>query len=82
LKENGTGLIIDRGVSGMLFFDKEGDYEAFERVEKTLETRPMRNRAYHLLPYHWRFVLCPVREGTGALGSSRGARGLHFPLAA
>jgi len=56
--------VLNRGVGRMRLFDKEGDYEAFERmVDKTLETRPMRICAYCLLPNHWHFVLWPERDG-------------------
>ena len=56
--------VLNRGVGRMRLFDKEGDYEAFERiVEETQETRPMRICAYCLMPNHWHFVLWPEHDG-------------------
>jgi len=46
--------VLNRGVGRMRIFEKEGDYEAFERVvEETQEARPMRICAYCLMPNHW-----------------------------
>jgi len=56
--------VLNRGVGRMRLFDKDADFEAFERVlDKTLETRPMRIVAYCLMPNHWHLVLWPERNG-------------------
>ena len=48
----------------MRLFDKDADYEAFERVlNETLDRRPMRLCAYCLMPNHWHMVLWPERDG-------------------
>jgi putative transposase len=56
--------VLNRGVGRMRLFQKDEDYEAFERaIEKTLETRPMRICSYCLMPNHWHFVLWPEKDG-------------------
>ena len=56
--------VLNRGVGRMTLFEKDGDYEAFERVlEETLEHRPMRLLAYCLMPTHWHMVLWPRADG-------------------
>jgi putative transposase len=56
--------VLNRGVGRMRLFEKEGDYEAFERIiEETQEARPMRICAYCLMPNHWHFVLWPEHDG-------------------
>ena len=56
--------VLNRGVGCMRLFDKDGDYEAFERViEETLALRPMRLCAYCLMPNHWHLVLWPRHDG-------------------
>ena len=56
--------VLNRGVGRMRLFEKDGDYEAFERiVEETRESRPMRICAYCLMPNHWHFVLWPEQDG-------------------
>jgi len=56
--------VWNRGVGRMRLFLKDADFEAFERtIERTLETCPMRIRAYCLLWDHWHFVLWPPRDG-------------------
>ena len=48
----------------MTIFDKDGDYEAFERVlVETLECRPMRLCSYCLMPNHWHLILWPEDDG-------------------
>ena len=48
----------------MRIFEKEHDYEAFERIlEETLERQPMRICAYCLMPNHWHLVLWPKKDG-------------------
>lgn len=56
--------VLNRGVGRRRLFEKDGDYEAFERiVEETRESRPMRICAYCLMPNHWHFVLWPEHDG-------------------
>jgi putative transposase len=44
-------------------FEKDGDYDAFERVlALALEKHPVRILAYCLMPNHWHFVLWPAKE--------------------
>lgn len=48
----------------MALFEKDGDYEAFERVlGETLSLRPMRLLAYCLMSNHWHMVLWPRGDG-------------------
>ena len=45
-------------------FQKDGDYEAFERVlSEALQEHPTRLLAYCLMPNHWHFVVWPQRVG-------------------
>ena len=55
---------LNRGVARLPLFEKDGDYEAFERVlgEALLE-QPTRVLGYCLMPNHWHFVLWPVADG-------------------
>ena len=56
--------VLNRGVGRMRLFEKEQDFEAFERVvEETLQKRAMRICAYCLMPNHWHFVLWPEEDG-------------------
>jgi len=56
--------VLNRGVGKMRIFEKEGDYEAFERIlEETRERSPMRICAYCLMPNHWHLVLWPENNG-------------------
>lgn len=44
--------------------EKEGDYEAFERVlDEALERHPTRILSYCLLSDHWHFALWPKKDG-------------------
>jgi len=48
----------------MRLFDKQADYEAFERVLiETLSIRPMRVLSYCVMPNHWHLLLWPARDG-------------------
>jgi putative transposase len=48
----------------LLLFEKDGDYDAFERVlAQALVQHPTRLLAYSLMPNHWHFVLWPRQEG-------------------
>jgi len=47
----------------MRLFEKDGDYEAFERVlAETLSLRPMRLPAYGVMPNHWHMVVWPRED--------------------
>ncbi|MCE9532247.1 MAG: transposase [Planctomycetes bacterium] len=54
----------NRGVARLALFEKNGDYEAFERViVEAMERQPIRLLGYCLMPNHWHFVLWPRRDG-------------------
>lgn len=51
--------VLNRGVGRMQFFDKPGDYGAFERVlAEILELRPMSIRAHPRYPWFKSSLLC------------------------
>jgi putative transposase len=55
---------LNRAVARLPLFEKDGDYEAFERVMAEAQAEhPMRLLAYCLMPNHWHFVLWPERDG-------------------
>lgn len=55
---------LNRAVARLPLFQKNGDYEAFERVlEEALLRHPIRLLAYCVMPNHWHFVLWPKRDG-------------------
>ncbi|MBX9660233.1 MAG: transposase, partial [Nitrospiraceae bacterium] len=54
---------------------KDGDYEAFERVlAEAIARHPIRVLGYCLMPNHWHFVLWPQHDG----GQEKGTQ--HFSL--
>ena len=56
--------VLNRGVGRRNLFDKEDDFEAFERVLKeTLRLRPMRICGYCVISSHWHFVMWPENDG-------------------
>lgn len=56
--------VLNRGVGRRNLFDKEDDFEAFERVLKeTLRLRPMRICGYCVMSNHWHFVMWPENDG-------------------
>jgi putative transposase len=56
--------VLNRAVARLPLFEKDGDYEAFERVlGLALNKHPIRVLAYCLMPNHWHFVLWPKRDG-------------------
>ena len=61
------GLIYhvwNRANAKMKIFEKDEDYEAFERlVDEAKERTAMRIVAYCLMPNHWHFVLWPLNDG-------------------
>src|SRR3954469_17537484 len=51
---------LNRAVARLSLFEKEGDYQAFERVlGLALEKHPIRLLGYCVMPNHWHFVLWP-----------------------
>lgn len=55
---------LNRAVARLPLFEKEDDYEAFERVLlEAHERTPIRILAYCLMPTHWHFVLWPESDG-------------------
>jgi putative transposase len=51
-------------VARLPLFDKDGDYQAFERVlQAALVKHPTRLLSYCLMPNHWHLVLWPRRDG-------------------
>jgi putative transposase len=61
------GLIyhaLNRAVARLPLFQKDADYEAFDRVlEEAQERFPVEIMAYCVMPNHWHFVVRPVRDG-------------------
>lgn len=54
---------LNRAVARLPLFEKEADYEAFERVLAEAQQRhPTRILAYCLMPNHWHFVLWPRED--------------------
>ena len=55
---------LNRAVGKRNLFEKEGDFQAFEKVlPETLHILPMRVCGYCLIPNHWHFILWPERDG-------------------
>ena len=55
---------LNRAVARLPLFEKEADFEAFERVmAEALDRHPTRILAYCLMPNHWHFVLWPRGDG-------------------
>jgi putative transposase len=51
---------LNRAVARLPLFQKEADYEAFERVLiEALQQHPIRVLGYCVMPNHWHFVLWP-----------------------
>ena len=56
--------VLNRAVARLPLFQKDGDYEAFERVLlRAMEEHPTRLLAYSLMPNHWHMVLWPRNDG-------------------
>jgi putative transposase len=56
--------VLNRAVARLPLFQKEADYDAFERVlAEALITHPTRLLAYCLMPNHWHLVVWPERRG-------------------
>jgi len=55
--------VLNRANARMTIFEKEGDYEAFERVpEETVDRTPTRLLAYCVMPNHWRLIVWPRQD--------------------
>jgi len=55
---------LNRAVARLPLFQKEGDYEAFQRVLLlALARQPIRLLGYCIMPNHWHFVLWPEEDG-------------------
>ncbi len=55
---------LNRAVARLPLFQKEADYDAFERVLLSAQERhPLRMLGYCIIPNHWHFVLWPERDG-------------------
>jgi putative transposase len=55
---------LNRAVARLPLFEKEADFEAFERVLHEAHQRtPSRVLAYCVIPNHWHFVLWPKADG-------------------
>jgi putative transposase len=56
--------VLNRAVARLPLFQKDGDFEAFQRVLLlAMEQHPTRLLGYCLLPNHWHMVLWPRRDG-------------------
>ena len=56
--------VLNRAVGRHELLQKDGDYEAFERVfDEALKKHPIRVLGYCIMPNHWHLVLWPAREG-------------------
>lgn len=52
--------VLNRSVARLTLFEKEGDYEAFERVlEEAVQRVPLPIFSYTVMPNHWHFVVRP-----------------------
>ena len=55
---------LNRGNARATIFQKDSDYEAFERIlSEGLDRYDVQLFAYQLLPNHWHFVLRPNQDG-------------------
>ena len=67
LRECSGGIVyhvLNRAVGRMKLFEKERDYEAFEKVvEETWERTQTRILSYCVLPTHWHFLIWPREDG-------------------
>lgn len=55
---------INRANGPMTIFDRDSDYEAFEKIIEEAKTKfPIRIYAYVVVPNHWHFILHPFADG-------------------
>lgn len=56
--------VLNRAVARLALFEKDADYEAFERVlAEALVEHPTRLLAYCIMPNHWHLVVWPRHDG-------------------
>lgn len=56
--------VLNRGVGRMTLFDKNADYEAFERImAETVARSGIRLLSYCLMPNHWHLLVWPREDG-------------------
>jgi putative transposase len=56
--------VLNRAVARLALFEKEADYEAFERVlAEAMEKYPTRLLGYQVMPNHWHMVIWPRKDG-------------------
>ena len=62
--------VLNRAVARLPLFEKDGDYQAFERVLlEAMIKQPTRLLAYSLMPNHWHLVLWPQEDYQGRFKS-------------
>ena len=62
--------VLNRAVARLPLFEKDGDYQAFERVLlEAMTKQPTRLLAYSLMPNHWHLVLWPQEDYQGRFKS-------------
>jgi putative transposase len=55
--------VLNRAVARLPLFEKDADFDAFERVMIAARAKhPIRLLAYCLMPNHWHFVLWPKTD--------------------
>jgi putative transposase len=55
---------LNRAAGRQPLFEKDGDYEVFERaLAEALDRVPVRLLAYCVMPNHWHLVLWPKADG-------------------
>ena len=55
--------MLNRAVARLTLFEKQEDYEAFDRVlEEAFERQPLPIFAYSVMPNHWHFVVRPKTD--------------------
>src|SRR5271157_3338192 len=56
--------VLNRANARMTIFEKDGDYEAFERVlEEAVDRTRTRLLAYCVMPNHWHLIVWPRQDG-------------------
>lgn len=56
--------VLNRANARLSIFEKDGDYEAFERIlADAIERTGTRLLAYFLMPNHWHLVVLPNQDG-------------------
>ena len=56
--------VLNRAVARLPLFEKDADYQAFERVlAEALDKHPTRLVSYLVMPNHWHLVVWPRKDG-------------------